>query len=117
MSDAATSPRQRLDVWLWRARLFKTRSEAARCIAAGGVRLARDGQVAAAKKPAALVGPGDGVTVAVNGRVRCLVIVALGGRRGPPAEARTLYRSLEGENPDVDALDAGPPGASSSPDL
>ena len=33
----------RVDVWLWRARFFKTRSLAARIVEQGGVRLSRDG--------------------------------------------------------------------------
>ena len=114
MSEAEASVRQRLDVWLWRARLFKTRSEAARCIAAGGVRLSREGRVGAISKAAALIGPGDALTVAVHGRVRSLEILAVGSRRGPASEARTLYRDLAEENHDAVALDAEGPRASSS---
>lgn len=106
--------KQRLDVWLWRARLFKTRSAAARCIAAGGVRLARDGKVGAVLKPAALVSPGDALTVAIAGRLHSLEILGLSLRRGPSAEARALFRSLLAENPETPALDVEPPPASSS---
>lgn len=108
--------RQRLDVWLWRARLFKTRSEAARCIAAGGVRLAREGRVGAVSKAALLIGPGDRLTVATGGRVQSLRVVALGARRGPASEARTLYRNLAEDTHDADELDGEAPRTSSSHD-
>jgi ribosome-associated heat shock protein Hsp15 len=35
---------------------------------------------------------GDALVFAQNGRLICLIIEALGERRGPPAEARALYR-------------------------
>ena len=76
----------RLDLWLWYARLAKTRSLAARLCAAGAVML----NGAAADKAAA-VRVGDTVS-APQGRIRRTVAIrALGERRGPPAEARLLY--------------------------
>jgi len=38
---------------------------------------------------------GDRLVFASGGRLTAVEILALGERRGPPAEARTLYRALE----------------------
>ena len=94
MADEAV----RADVWLWRARFCKTRSLAARLIEGGRVRLARGGQeTTRLDKPARSVKPGDGLVFAIGGRLHAIRIEALGERRGPPAEARALYSSLEGD--------------------
>ncbi|MFT3688763.1 hypothetical protein [Paenirhodobacter sp.] len=52
-------------------------------------------------KPGRAVGPGDVLTVAVAGRVRLLRVVDCGTRRGPAAEAVTLFLDLDaaGEQP------------------
>lgn len=81
----------RADVWLWRARLFKTRSGAARAIEAGAVRLFRNGASRVISKPAEPVGVGDGLVVSTPGGVAAMRVVGVGVRRGPPAEARALY--------------------------
>jgi ribosomal 50S subunit-recycling heat shock protein len=38
---------------------------------------------------------GDALVFALGGRLVAVTIAALGERRGPPAEARTLYSPLE----------------------
>jgi ribosome-associated heat shock protein Hsp15 len=77
----------RLDKWLWYARFAKTRALAQKLIERGQVKV----NGAGAQKPSAGVRPGDTVAV-VMGPVRRTVIVRdTGERRGPPAEARTLY--------------------------
>ena len=88
--SAEPADRLRLDKWLWHARFTKTRSLAARLCAEGRVRI--DGEVV--DKPAASVRPGHVLTFALHHHVRVIEVVALGTRRGPPAEARTLYRDL-----------------------
>jgi len=77
----------RADVWLWRARLYKTRATAAAALRAGRIRI--DG--AKAHKAHAALRPGMVLTIAAPGRVRVLRIRALGVRRGPAVEAQTLY--------------------------
>ncbi len=94
MADAS-APRQRLDKFLWFARIVKTRS-AAQALAEGG-RLRVNGRVA--DKAHAAVQAGDVLSFAVHGRVRVLRIAALPARRGPPVEARALYDDLEGDDP------------------
>lgn len=82
---------QRIDLWLFRARLFKSRSLAARFVEDGGIRLDRGGQVERLTRASALLRPGDRLIYVLSGRVYRVAVLALGERRGPPAEARLLY--------------------------
>ncbi|GAM97540.1 ribosome-associated heat shock protein [alpha proteobacterium U9-1i] len=86
--------RIRVDVWLWRARFAKTRAVATDLISAGGVRLMRDGQTRRLEKSSATVIAGDVLVFSQPNGLRTVEVLALGARRGPPAEARTLYRDL-----------------------
>ncbi len=85
----------RIDVWLWRARFFKTRSLSARMVDEGRVRMTRAGTGTRVDKPSRSVKPGDELVFAIGGRLTAIRIEALGERRGPPAEAQALYASLE----------------------
>lgn len=97
----------RIDVWLWRARFFKTRSLAAKAVSAGTIRIDRSGSPARLDKPSALVRPGDVLSFArSDGLVRVVEVRAFGERRGPASEAATLY---------VDRTPAAPPAASEPP--
>lgn len=86
--------RQRLDRWLWHARLVKTRSLAASLAASGHVRL--NGKRIDA--PGRAVRPGDVLTIAMTNSIKVLKIVDLAARRGRPAEAKRLYADLGGPN-------------------
>ena len=81
---------QRLDKWLWFARVAKTRTLAAGLVASGRVRINR----ARITKPAQTVRLSDVITVSVPGGVRVLKIAAAGVRRGPATEAATLYEEI-----------------------
>ena len=81
---------QRLDKWLWFARIVKSRTLAAEVIAQGKVRVNRTRVVKASQT----VRPGDVLTIALRGRVQVLKIAAAGARRGPPPLARQLYEDL-----------------------
>jgi ribosomal 50S subunit-recycling heat shock protein len=82
----------RLDVWLWRARFFKTRALAARFLDEGRMRVIRPGSEAVrVDKPSRAIRPGDGLVFAIGGRLLALTVRSLGDRRGPAAEARALY--------------------------
>lgn len=85
----------RVDVWLWRARFFKTRSLAARFVEEGRVRLTRGGIESRLDKPSRAVKVGDGLVFAVGGRLVAVAVEALGERRGPASEARELYSPLQ----------------------
>lgn len=81
---------QRLDLWLWCARLAKTRGECARQVAAGRVRINR----LPTDKAHAKLRVGDVLTLTMGGRVRVWRVMALAERRGPASEARGLYEDL-----------------------
>ena len=82
---------ERLDVWLWYARLAKTRSACAEAVRDGGFRLNRQ----PVEKPHTRLRVGDVLTFTFGqGTVRVWRILALGSRRGPAAEARALYEDL-----------------------
>jgi len=81
----------RVDVWLWRARFFKTRSLAARIVEGGGVRLLRGDARIPLDKPARLVRGGDILAFSLGARWIAVRVEAIGARRGPAAEARGLY--------------------------
>jgi ribosome-associated heat shock protein Hsp15 len=76
----------RLDKWLWAARFFKTRAVAAQAIAGGKVEV---NDVRA--KPAKLLHLGDRLRVRRGPYLYLLTVRVLSERRGPPAEAATLY--------------------------
>src|SRR5215211_1742560 len=77
----------RLDIWLWAARLTKTRSLAIEAVRGGRVHL--NGQRV---KPSKEVGLGDEVEVAFGqGRRVTVVVRRTARRRGPATEAATLY--------------------------
>ncbi len=83
-------PGQRLDKWLWCARLAKTRTGAARLIEAGKIRINGDRVL----KSSRLVQSGDVVTAAFVGRLAVVRVLAAVERRGPASLARTLYEDL-----------------------
>lgn len=85
----------RADVWLWRARFFKTRSLAAKFVEEGRIRLTRPGQDEhRLDKPARPIKVGDRLVFALGGRLIAITVEAMGDRRGPAAEARALYSTL-----------------------
>ncbi len=88
--DGVANAGQRLDKWLWFARVIKTRTQAANLVTTGKVRINR----IRVDKPSQVLRQGDVVTVTVRGHVRVLKVLAPGARRGPPAEARALFEDL-----------------------
>ena len=90
-----TEPAQsvRLDVWLWRARFFKTRALSAKMCDSGHLRLERFGQVARVDKSSQGIKPGDRLIFALGTRLIDIEVLDTGERRGPAPEARTLYRA------------------------
>ncbi|MEL7479943.1 MAG: S4 domain-containing protein [Pseudomonadota bacterium] len=82
----------RLDVWMWRARFYKTRRLCAETISSKGVRISRSGQVRRVTKPATSVKVGDIVTFGKSMHIRSVEVLAIGLRRGPASEAARLYQ-------------------------
>jgi ribosome-associated heat shock protein Hsp15 len=100
---------QRLDKWLWFARIVKTREAAASLVSSGHVRLNR----AKVTKPSHDVKPGDVLTVVLYSRVRVLHVDAMAPRRGDAATARTLYHEPampQADGPDPQKVDASEGG-------
>ena len=83
----------RLDKFLWFARIAKTRAAAQALAEQGRIRIA--GRLV--ERAHAPVRVGDVLSFAQRGEVRVLKVEALPTRRGPPAEARTLYSELTSE--------------------
>jgi ribosome-associated heat shock protein Hsp15 len=82
--------RQRIDKWLWHARMVRTRRDAAALATAGFVRLNGKRMAGASH----LVRIGDVVTLALDRSVRVLRVEGICERRGNAPAARALYRDL-----------------------
>lgn len=80
----------RLDKWLWQARFFKSRARAAAVVSDGGVRV----NAQRVTKRSTQVGVADVLTFHQENALRVVRIEALGVRRGPAAEAQTLYTDM-----------------------
>ncbi len=80
----------RVDIWLWAARFFKTRSQAKRACELGRIRV--NGQAA---KPARELRIGDRLRVSNQSGDFELDVLLLSAMRGPAAVAQTLYRETE----------------------
>ncbi len=83
--------RQRLDKWLWHARVVKARTGAAALIEAGHVRI----NGVREKAPGHSVKSGDVLTVALDNTVRVLKVLGFSERRGDATAARVLYEDLQ----------------------
>jgi ribosome-associated heat shock protein Hsp15 len=87
--------RQRIDRWLWHARVVRTRTAAADLAAAGYVRV--NGQrVDAASRAVHL---GDVVTVSLTQGVRVLKVTGFAERRGSHPTTQALYQALHDKAP------------------
>ena len=82
--------RQRIDKWLWYARVVRTRSAAAALAGSGHVRI-NAARIDAASR---IVRLGDVITVALDRSVRVLKVTGFAVRRGSADLGRTLYEDL-----------------------
>ena len=81
---------QRLDKWLWYARICKSRTQATNLCKSGMVRLNRN----LITKPNQRLRVDDVLTFILGQRIRIFRVVALGVRRGPFTEAKGLDEDL-----------------------
>lgn len=86
MTDAGINPAVRLDVWLWAARFFRTRSLARQAVDNGKVDV--EGQRA---KPARQVRVGDHLRIVRGEEAFDIEVRALSDARGPASAAQALY--------------------------
>ncbi|KQT69921.1 MULTISPECIES: RNA-binding S4 domain-containing protein [unclassified Aureimonas] len=99
---------QRVDKWLFFARIVKSRSLAQKLLLSGGVRVNRE----KIDNPAKIVRPGDVLTIPIGRGVKVLKILDPGQRRGPAPEAQTLYEDMTPPEPKAEeaaakAVEAG----------
>jgi ribosome-associated heat shock protein Hsp15 len=83
--------RQRLDKWLWHARVVKARTSAAALVESGHVRV----NGVREKSPGHAVKAGDVITIALDRGVRLMKVVGFSERRGDATAARALYEDLK----------------------
>jgi ribosome-associated heat shock protein Hsp15 len=83
--------RQRLDKWLWHARVVKARTSAAELVERGHVRV----NGVREKSPGHQVKLGDVVTVGLDNSVRVLKVAGFSERRGGATAARVTYEDLQ----------------------
>ena len=83
--------KQRLDKWLWHARVVKARTSAASLVESGHVRI----NGVREKSPGHAVKAGDVLTVSLDRGVRLMKVVGFSERRGDATAARTLYEDVK----------------------
>jgi ribosome-associated heat shock protein Hsp15 len=80
----------RLDKWLWTARLFKTRAQAAEAVKGGRVQIK-----GLAAKPSRDIGPGDHLEIRIGPSRRTIIVRGEAERRVSASEAAQLYAETE----------------------
>ena len=80
----------RLDKWLWAARFFKTRSQAADAVTGGKVDVNGD-----RAKPSRIVRTGDKLTIRRGPYEWTILVEDVARLRGPASQARQLYAETE----------------------
>jgi len=93
--NSTDSDRQRIDRWLWHARIVRTRDVAAALAGAGYVRV----NGVRIDAPGRYVRAGDVITVALDRHVRVLKVRGFVERRGPASTGQSLYEDLTGNGP------------------
>ena len=89
-SALAAAPAVRLDIWLWAARFFKTRSLAKQAIEGGKVEVDD-----VAGKPSKPVHAGDRLRIRRGEESFVVEVLVLSERRGSASVAQALYRETD----------------------
>ncbi|MEO1552432.1 MAG: RNA-binding S4 domain-containing protein [Pseudomonadota bacterium] len=89
-----TEDEVRVDVWLWRARFFRTRALATDYVSRKGIRITRHGQTRKTAKAGQRIAAGDILTFYKAKAIETVEVLKIGERRGPAAEAEGLYRRV-----------------------
>lgn len=90
MAEAAPTERQRLDLWLWHARVVRARASAAGLVREGHVRV--DG--ARVTSAGYMVKLGQVVTVSLDHSVRVLRVVGFAERREDATSAAETFEEI-----------------------
>jgi ribosome-associated heat shock protein Hsp15 len=83
--------RQRIDKWLWHARVTRHRADAAALASGGQVRV-NGVRIDAASRAVRI---GDVITISLNRGVRVLQVQGFAARRGSAELARALYEDVK----------------------
>ena len=94
--------RQRIDKWLFFARILKSRTLAGKFVSGGNVRVNRE----KIDQPSVQIKPGDVLTISLERRILVLRILGCGHRRGPAPEAQLLYEDLTPKPAETDTIKA-----------
>ncbi len=87
--------RQRLDKWLWHARVVRSRTSAAELAASGHVRI-NGVRASGASQPVRI---GDVLTIALDRRVRLMKVTGFSERRGSATAAASLFEEVRPDSP------------------
>ncbi|MBD8526192.1 RNA-binding S4 domain-containing protein [Pseudomarimonas arenosa] len=87
MSAGETASSVRIDLWLWAARFFKTRSLAKEAVAHSKIKLGDQ----TVSKPARAVRVGDRLQIERGGELYEVEVRGLSEQRGPASVAQSLY--------------------------
>ena len=90
MSEPVTAASVRLDLWLWAARFYKTRTLAKQAIESGRVEVAGQGA-----KPSRALRAGELLQVRRGDDLFQLQVLALSSKRGSAVMAQALYLESE----------------------
>lgn len=93
---------QRIDKWLFFARIIKSRTLAGKFAAAGNVRVNSE-KIDQARF---LIKPGDALTIKLDRRIVVLKVFGCGHRRGPAPEAQLLYDDITPKPAEAGAAEA-----------
>ena len=107
MSEPA-GEKQRIDKWLFFARLVKSRSLAQKLVEGGSVTL----NGSACRSASQMLKPGDRLLIRLDRHVCVIEMVMAGERRGPAPEAQALYID---HTPPPPPRDAAPQGLVAEP--
>ncbi len=88
--QVSSGSRQRIDKWLFFARMIKSRSLAQTYVLKGNVRINGERII----QPSHAVRPGDKIELSLERRDIVLVVRLPGERRGPFEEAKLLYEDI-----------------------
>jgi ribosome-associated heat shock protein Hsp15 len=88
--DGDVTDNVRLDLWLWAARFYKTRSLAKQAIESGKVEVGEQ-----TVKPSRILHPGESLRVRRGDETFEVEVLALTDKRGPASVAQTLYRESD----------------------
>ncbi len=89
-----TAASDRLDVWLFRSRLLKSRSLAVTFIEKGKIRHTRDGYTRRIRKPGFRLHMDDQITFMRGTTLLHVEVLGYPERRGPAIEAQKNYRMV-----------------------